>query len=83
MTCKSSLGQQSWRPAWEREGREPAWASTKQNWHNPFGGNRYLWGNTPAMDILKLEENERNLYEEDIAILFAGRLCPLHVYINN
>ncbi|KAM0126323.1 hypothetical protein ACHAO1_010135 [Botrytis cinerea] len=79
MTCKSSLSQQSWRPAWDREGREPAWASTKQNWHNPFGGNRYLWGNTPAMDILKLEENERNLYEEDIAILFAASGDLRHV----
>ncbi|KAK8900825.1 hypothetical protein QC760_010589 [Botrytis cinerea] len=79
MTCKSSLGQQSWRPAWEREGREPAWASTKQNWHNPFGGNRYLWGNTPAMDILKLKENEGDLYEEDIAVLFAASGDLRHV----
>jgi hypothetical protein len=31
-----------------------------------------LWGNTPALDILKLEQNEGLSYQDDIALLFAG-----------
>ena len=73
--CKSHLIQANWRPAWDREGREPAWASTtaSRNWHNPFGGEKYLWGNIPAIDVLRLSENEGNAYPDDIALLFAGQ----------
>ena len=43
-----------------------------KNWHNVFGGNKYLWGNTPALDVLKLEQNEVLGYQDDIVLLFAG-----------
>jgi hypothetical protein len=35
-------------------------------------GNKYLWGNTPALDIFKSEQNERVHYREDLELLFAG-----------
>ncbi len=76
------MSKESWRPAWEREGREPAWAkgAAAQNWHNPFGGDKYLWGNTPAFDVLKLEQNEGLKYREDLALLFAGQCDVLFVF---
>jgi hypothetical protein len=69
------MGKEDWRPAWDREGREPPWASgaASRNWHNVFGGSKYLWGNTPALDVLKLEQNEGIGYRDDIALLFAGQ----------
>lgn len=68
------MSKESWRPTWEREGREPAWAigAAATNLHNPFGADKYLWGNTPALDILNLEHNEGLGYRDDIALLFAG-----------
>ena len=69
------MAKEQWRPAWDREGRTPHWASAiaSENWHNVFGGSKYLWGNTPAVDILNLRQNEGIDYEEDIALLFAGQ----------
>jgi hypothetical protein len=42
--------------------------------HNPYGAEKYLWGNVPALDVLKLAENEGAEYAEDISLLFAGEL---------
>jgi len=74
--CKSPLGKTNWRPQWERDGREPAWArgDAPKNWHNPFGAGKYLWGNIPAIDILRLEQNEGRGYRQSLALLFAGNL---------
>ncbi|KAI1811449.1 hypothetical protein GGS20DRAFT_562966 [Poronia punctata] len=54
--------------------REPAWAfgAAATNLYNTFGSNQYLWGNTPAVDILHLERNEGSAYGEDIPVLFAA-----------
>jgi len=78
MSCKGPLSNQAWRLAWEREGRTPAWvrSTPSRKGHNPFGGNKYLWGNTPAIDILQLERNEGVPYVEHIALLFAGESAP-------
>ncbi|KAJ5356800.1 hypothetical protein N7517_011409 [Penicillium concentricum] len=61
-----------WRPAWDREGRDPAWVVASQYLHNTFGNVKYLWGNAPAIDVLQLEKNESLHYQEDIALLFAA-----------
>lgn len=37
-----------------------------------FGGKKYLWGNTPAFDVLNLESNEGVDYNEQLNLLFAG-----------
>ena len=36
------MGKETWRPAWEQDAREPAWAlpSMQENWRNPFGCDR-------------------------------------------
>ena len=35
------------------------------------GGRKYLWGNMPALDLLRLEENEGADTTEDLRLLFA------------
>ncbi|KAI6349206.1 hypothetical protein MCOR25_010692 [Pyricularia grisea] len=37
-----------------------------------FGGKKYLWGNTPAFDVLNLESNEGVDYNEQLNLLFAA-----------
>lgn len=39
-----------------------------------FGGNKYLWGNVPAIDVLQLAKNEGDSYDHDVHLLFAGKL---------
>jgi hypothetical protein len=57
-----------WRPSWAVEFREPAFAAGPSS----EGGGKYLYGNMPAYDILKLEQNEGCDYAEDVHLLFAG-----------
>ncbi|KAI1210653.1 uncharacterized protein F4807DRAFT_459493 [Annulohypoxylon truncatum] len=72
--CKSYLRDENWTPAWDRENRQPAWARGEEatNMHNPFGMDRHLWGNTPAIDVLRLHENEGQGYNKSLSILFAA-----------
>ncbi|KAH8593889.1 hypothetical protein B0O99DRAFT_546517 [Bisporella sp. PMI_857] len=79
--CKSPMGKETWRPAWDCEGREPPWATgaAAKNWHNPFGVGKDLWGNTPALDVLNLEQNEGLGYRDDVALLFAASGDLRHV----
>ncbi|KAI9715572.1 MAG: hypothetical protein M1812_005876 [Candelaria pacifica] len=37
-----------------------------------FGGLKYLWGNVPAFDLLKINENEGSGYNEDLTLCFAA-----------
>jgi len=34
---------------------------------------KHLWGNVPALDILKLRDNEGDTFSEDVKLLFAGQ----------
>jgi hypothetical protein len=34
---------------------------------------KFLWGNTPSFDLLKLKDNEGLEYDKDMNILFAGK----------
>lgn len=71
---KSFISKPSWRPAWDHENRD-LWAKgpSRSNTHNPHGGEAYLWGNVPAIDVLRLRDNEGVTYNEDIELLFAGQ----------
>ena len=65
----------SWEPTWCREDRRPSYigrddgAPLKQ-----FGTNKYLWGNMPALDVLKINDNEGELgiVTRNLALLFAA-----------
>lgn len=37
-----------------------------------FGAQKYLWGNIPALDIMKIDQNEGPTYNEDLGMCFAG-----------
>ncbi len=37
-----------------------------------FGPSKFLWGNMPAFDVLRLESNEGVKYGGDLSLLFAG-----------
>lgn len=62
-----------WKPDWATTGRTPAFVG-----NGPplvmFGGNKYLWGNVPAIDVLQLAKNEGDNYDQDLHLLFAGKL---------
>jgi hypothetical protein len=72
------LGKESWKPAWILENRTaefigPGIGAT-------FGAKKYLWGNIPAFDILKLGSNEGEKYAGDLRLLFAGTFFMLVKY---
>jgi hypothetical protein len=59
-------------PGWVQEGRLPSF-TFNLDLSNDFGINQYLWGNMPALDILKMKENEgESDVHRDIALLFAA-----------
>jgi hypothetical protein len=62
----------SWMPKWHTQGRAPAFIGDGPPVVS-FGGAKYFWGNTPALDILCLKRNEGVTYGEDLHILFAGK----------
>lgn len=68
--CKSALGKESWQPAWVLEDRTPAFIGDGIG--VTFGGTKYLWGNVPAFDVLKVASNEGEAYSGDLRVLFAG-----------
>jgi len=41
-----------------------------------FGGKKYLWGNIPALDVVRLGSNEGDDYGGQLRLLFAGA-CSL------
>ncbi|KAL3470286.1 hypothetical protein BJX99DRAFT_264344 [Aspergillus californicus] len=66
---------------------EPNWWTVKRNHRVHSDGNllgfvhkRYLWGNVPALDVLKLSENEGREYGEDLSLMFAASGDLRHVF---
>ena len=60
------------------EDRQPAFITSGDEpiGHVFHGGRKYLWGNMPALDLLRLEGNEGADTTEDLRLLFAG---PWHL----
>lgn len=71
--CKSSLAQQNWKPKWVEEHREPAFlVDNGAPTYMGFGNRKYLFGNMPSFDVIKLADNESDSFDQDLEILFAG-----------
>ncbi|KFZ20600.1 hypothetical protein V501_00028 [Pseudogymnoascus sp. VKM F-4519 (FW-2642)] len=70
--CKSFLGKEKWTPDWVLENRKPAFIGAGGPLGVQFGGEKYLWGNIPAFDVLQLGSNEGNDYGEQLSLLFAA-----------
>lgn len=74
--CKSSLIKATWKPQWEVEGRKPDFiiSDDGDDGSQGFGGKKHFWGNVPAIDVLRLDQNEGSNYDKDIQLLFAGMM---------
>ncbi|UKZ69119.1 uncharacterized protein TrAtP1_010132 [Trichoderma atroviride] len=70
--CKSPLMKAGWKPEWATTGRTPEFVGDSGPSQVVFGGNKYLWGNVPAIDVLQLAKNEGSTYDQDVHLLFAA-----------
>ncbi|KAJ5540228.1 hypothetical protein N7513_008560 [Penicillium frequentans] len=68
--CKSNLAREDWQPSWMLEERAPEFVDNSGG--ELFGGQKYLWGNVPAYDVLKLGSNEGEGYAKNLNVLFAA-----------
>lgn len=75
--CRGSLKSMDWKPKFQVEKRLPDYAKPEYPFVN-WGEKAYLWGNVPAADVLNLKNNEGLGYNEDIGILFAGKLVSCY-----
>lgn len=76
-TCHSVLAKSTWRPDFIVENRTPGFVGQTPFMPSATGRKlKYLWGNTPALNILSLETNEGTDYEHGLSLLFAGRYLP-------
>lgn len=82
LDCKSHIRSPNWRPAWETEGRPPHFMdSGPVPIRTTHGGRQYLWGNVPALDLLRLKDNEGEDTSQDLSLLLAGTVIyPLFVF---
>ncbi|KAH7480252.1 hypothetical protein FOMA001_g8824 [Fusarium oxysporum f. sp. matthiolae] len=70
LDCKSPYNKKTWEPEWSVEGRTPTFMSDEAP--TPFGGMKYLFGNVPALDVLRLGANEGEAYGSQLRLLFAA-----------
>lgn len=54
------------------EKRNPAFMGDGNGGITTFGNKKFLWGNLPAIDVLKLRYNEGLGYQGSLDMLFAG-----------
>jgi hypothetical protein len=64
------LGKATWTPNWVLENRTPAFITGGIG--VTFGGKKFLWGNVPALDVLRLDSNEGEKYQRQLNLLFGG-----------
>ncbi|KAL8392720.1 hypothetical protein RB595_002781 [Gaeumannomyces hyphopodioides] len=72
--CESELLKPGWQPGWTKEGRVPSFMTNGGGQpFTPFGFvNKFLWGNVPAIDVIKLQSNEGVVLKQDLDVLFAA-----------
>jgi hypothetical protein len=70
--CKSKYLKSPYIPRWQIENRFPEFMGGPPL--AQFGAPQYLWGNMPAIDLLKVTENEgdESVLRQDISLLFAA-----------
>ncbi|KAI3337490.1 hypothetical protein HD806DRAFT_543118 [Xylariaceae sp. AK1471] len=69
--CKSSFMKETWEPRWMTQNRTPAFIGGGPP-HVVFGTRKYLWGNVPAFDVIRLNQNEGVDFQDPMRILFAA-----------
>ncbi|KAI8656486.1 DUF4470 domain-containing protein [Fusarium sp. Ph1] len=68
--CTLPFLDSTWVPSWSVEGRQPTFG--QEGYVAPFATHKNIWGDVPALDILKLDQNEGVQYYKDLALLFAA-----------
>ncbi|THH20849.1 hypothetical protein EW146_g601 [Bondarzewia mesenterica] len=75
-SCQDPYNSESWNPQWVVKGREPAFIGGEGGPALPFSREvaHFLWGNTPAIDCLRLSNNEgmSESVQKKFRICFAG-----------
>jgi hypothetical protein len=68
----SDLMESNYVPGWIKQGRRPSWVSDSEL-SSKFGVNQYLWGNMPAVNMLKKKDSEAvDEFHRDMNLLFAA-----------
>lgn len=69
-----------WLPWWVQENRIPKVLGGKpsplmeaQSSASAPPESKWFWGNMPAIDVLRLQDNEGESYAQDVGVLFAGK----------
>ncbi|CAG8808626.1 7169_t:CDS:1, partial [Dentiscutata erythropus] len=76
--CKSDIASKDWQPNYIKEKRTPSFFSDSPSmpFFNPMKKVEYLWGNMPAIDIVKIAFNEladgKSSFNKPINLLFAA-----------
>nr|CEG05156.1 unnamed protein product [Fusarium clavum] len=68
--CNSVLNKATWTPDWVLQDRTPTFIGGGIG--VSFGVKKFLWGNVPALDVLKLSSNEGDHYQGQLSLLFAA-----------
>ncbi|KAL8690630.1 MAG: hypothetical protein Q9218_003964 [Villophora microphyllina] len=70
LDCTSPIRQNTWKPAWVEEKRLPIFLGGGPE--PMFGQAHYLWGVTPATDVLNLSPSENRNHGRDLNLCFAA-----------
>ncbi|KAI6373129.1 hypothetical protein MCOR25_003528 [Pyricularia grisea] len=70
--CQSDMLKPTWEPRWIKQNRPPNFIGGSTPSISTFGATNYLWGNVPAIDLIKLTDNEGVGFKQDIDLLFAA-----------
>ncbi|KAI0838466.1 hypothetical protein F5Y06DRAFT_303779 [Hypoxylon sp. FL0890] len=69
--CKSPLMKNTWEPCYFEQGREPDFMGVELL-EAMTGMRIYLWGDVPAIDVIRLGENEGHNFKGPLDIFFAA-----------
>jgi hypothetical protein len=75
--CKSKIMKGTWEPEWYREKRTPAF-QFESTLLVEGQAKKYMWGNMPALDVLRVQDNETAALamNQDFNFLFAASGDP-------
>lgn len=71
--CKHPQSKDSWKPDWHVEKRNPTFIGDDVPAVVSHGQKKFLWGNVPAVDILRIQQNEKGALPTNLNLLFAGK----------
>ncbi|ESK89124.1 hypothetical protein Moror_5297 [Moniliophthora roreri MCA 2997] len=72
--CRNQMRDDSWRPLWEEQRREPAFVSEPKSCSplSSFGGGVTLWGNVPAINVLSDTIEDESIKARDFRLAFIA-----------